>query len=152
MRKNNSTRTPTARPRREPDFDEPVRRWSTLPLTEDRASELVDAFTRYDDGVMIDALIQLICGLAPPPAPDELQDLDERRLAGTAALSRAFTHTRGGRITNSAHTSWNWSAESGNKSSGRAAHLRRRAVYIGSSPSTARFFGGGAVASASSFP
>jgi hypothetical protein len=55
---------------------------------------LVDAFTRYDDGDMIDALIQLICGLAPPPAPDELQDLDERRLAGTAALVQAFRYTR----------------------------------------------------------
>jgi hypothetical protein len=94
MRKNNSTRTPHARQQREPDFDEPVRHWSTLPVSEERARELVDAFTRYDDGDMIDALIQLICALAPPPAPDEQQDLDERRLAGTAALKRAFTHTR----------------------------------------------------------
>ncbi|MDX6270000.1 MAG: hypothetical protein QOD28_1223 [Acidobacteriota bacterium] len=94
MRKDNNTRTAPARARREPDFDEPLRRWSTLPLTQERASELVDAFTRYDDGDMIDALIQLICGLAPPPAPDELEDLDERRLAGTAALERAFTYTR----------------------------------------------------------
>jgi hypothetical protein len=94
MRKDNSTRTSQSRLRREPDFDEPLRRWSTVPISVERASELVDAFTRYDDGDMIDALIQLICGLAPPPAPDELEDLDERRLAGTAALERAFTYTR----------------------------------------------------------
>ena len=94
MRKNNSTHTPSLPVRREPDFDEPIRRWSTLPVSQERASELVDAFTRYDDDEMIDALIQLICGLAPPPAPDDMQDLDERRLAGTAALARAFTYTR----------------------------------------------------------
>jgi hypothetical protein len=94
MRKNNSTRIPSAHRQREPDFDEPFRRWSTLPVSEERARELADAFTRYDDGDMIDALIQLICGLAPPPAPDEQRDLDDRRLAGTAALSRAFTYTR----------------------------------------------------------
>jgi hypothetical protein len=94
MRKNNSTRTPHARQQREPDFDEPIRRWSTLPVSQERARALVDAFTRYDDGDMIDALIQLICGLAPPPVPDEQEDLDERRLAGTAALERAFTYTR----------------------------------------------------------
>jgi hypothetical protein len=94
MRKDNSTRTPPARAQREPDFDEPIRRWSTLPVSEERARQLVDAFTRYDDGDMMDALIQLICGLAPPPAPDEQEDLDERRLAGTAALERAFTYTR----------------------------------------------------------
>jgi hypothetical protein len=94
MRKNNSTRTTHTRQQREPDFDEPIRRWSTLPVSQERASELVDAFTRYDDGDMIDALIQLICGLAPPPKPDDIKDLDERRLAGTAALERAFTYTR----------------------------------------------------------
>ena len=94
MRKNNNTRTPPARARREPDFDEPLRRWSTVPISVERAGELVDSFTRYDDGDMIDALIQLICGLAPPPAVDEQGDLDERRLAGSAALARAFTYTR----------------------------------------------------------
>jgi hypothetical protein len=94
MRKDNSTARAPARPRREPDFDEPLRLWSTLPVSEERACELVDAFTRYDDGDMIDALIKLICGLAPPPKPDEQADLDERRLAGTAALERAFTYTR----------------------------------------------------------
>jgi hypothetical protein len=94
MRKDDNTRPPHVRERREPDFDEPLRRWSTLPLSEERASELVDAFTRYDDSDMIDALIQLICGLAPPPTTDEQQDLDERRLAGSAALARAFTYTR----------------------------------------------------------
>jgi hypothetical protein len=56
MRKDNNTRTVPAR-RREPDFDEPIRRWSTVSITEERACELVDAFTRYDDGDMIDALI-----------------------------------------------------------------------------------------------
>ena len=94
MRKDDNTRRAPVRPRREPDFDEPIRRWSTLPISEERASELADAFTRYDDGDMIDALIQLICGLAPPPTTDEQADLDERRLAGTAALARAFTYTR----------------------------------------------------------
>jgi hypothetical protein len=94
MRKDNSTSRIPARPRQEPDFDEPLRRWSTLPVSEERASELVDAFTRYDDGDRIDALIQLICGLAPPPTTDEQEDLDNRRLAGTAALARAFTYTR----------------------------------------------------------
>jgi hypothetical protein len=94
MRKDNNTRTPHARRQPEPDFDEPIRRWSTLPISQERAGELVDAFTQYDDGEMMDALIQLICGLAPPPKTDEQEDLDARRLAGTAALVRAFTYTR----------------------------------------------------------
>lgn len=94
MRKDDNTWKAPSRARREPDFDEPLRRWSTLPVSEERACELVDAFTRYDNGDMIDALMQLICGLAPPPTTDEQEDLDERRLAGTAALARAFTYTR----------------------------------------------------------
>ena len=93
MRKDNSTRSVPAR-RDEPSFDEPIRRWSTVPVTEERACELFDQFTKYDDGYMMDALIQLICGLSPPPETDDAQDLDNRRLAGTAALLRAFMHTR----------------------------------------------------------
>ncbi|HKP72176.1 MAG TPA: hypothetical protein VJT82_04505 [Pyrinomonadaceae bacterium] len=94
MRKDDSTGVSHARPRREPSFDEPIRHWSNPPITQDRARELVDVFARYDDGDMVDALLQLICGLSPPPVPDDKQDLDERRLAGTAALERAFTYTR----------------------------------------------------------
>jgi len=42
MRKDNSTRTPPVSAQREPYFDEPIRRWSTLPVTQERACELVD--------------------------------------------------------------------------------------------------------------
>src|ERR1700755_2010325 len=93
MLKNDSTRTTPARQRQEPDFDEPVRRWSSLPVTEERACELVDLLTRYDDPDVTDALIQLICGLTPYTPTDDKHILDERFLAGLAALTRAFTYT-----------------------------------------------------------
>jgi hypothetical protein len=48
---------------------------------------------RHDDGEIADALIELICGLMPNTLADETQDLDERYLAGTAALMHAFTET-----------------------------------------------------------
>jgi len=105
MRKNNNTRTPHARQQQEPDFDEPLRRWSTLPVSQERARELVDAFTRYDDGDMIDALIRLICGLAPPPAPDEQGIWTSEGWRGRLHWS-APSPTRGVRIMNSARMSW----------------------------------------------
>ena len=94
MRKDNSTRTPTARPRQEPDFDEPIRRWSTLPITGEKACELVDLITRREDSESLDALIELICGLTPHTPSDDKFVLDERFLAGQAALMHAFTDTR----------------------------------------------------------
>jgi hypothetical protein len=94
MRKDNSTRTLTTRARREPDFDEPVRRWSTLPITGEKACELVDMLMRYGDSRLTDALIELICGLTPYPPSDDKYILDERFLAGQAALMHAFTDTR----------------------------------------------------------
>jgi hypothetical protein len=93
MLKNDSTHTPHARQRREPHFDEPVRRWVNLPVTEERACELVDLLTRYDDSEVMDALIQLICGIMPHPPTDDQNTLDERFLAGLAALMRVFTET-----------------------------------------------------------
>jgi hypothetical protein len=90
MRKNNSTPTPQTRQQREPGFDEPLRRWSTFPVTQKRASELVDAFTRYDDGDMIDALIQLIHGLAPAPAPDELRRFRRAAFGGDGRAGARF--------------------------------------------------------------
>lgn len=94
MRKDNSTRTPAARPRGEPDFDEPIRRWSTLPITGEKACELVDMLTRYGDSRLTDALIELICGLTPHTPTDDKYILDERFLAGQAALVHAFNETR----------------------------------------------------------
>jgi hypothetical protein len=95
MLKDDNMRTPHARQPREPHFDEPIRRWSSLPVTRERACELVDnLLTRYDDGELTDALIQLICGLMPYPPSDDKHTLDERFLAGLAAASRAFTYTR----------------------------------------------------------
>ncbi len=94
MRKDNSTRTPPARPRGEPSFDEPIRRWSTLPVTQERACQLVDLITRREDSESLDALIELICGLTPHMPSDDKFILDERFLAGQAALMYAFTDTR----------------------------------------------------------
>jgi hypothetical protein len=65
-----------------------------LPVTEERARELVDLLMRHDDGEIADALIELICGLMPNPLADDQQDADERLLAGSAALVRAFAETR----------------------------------------------------------
>jgi hypothetical protein len=94
MLKNDSTRAPHAREQGEPHFGEPVRRWSSLPVTQERACELVDLLTRCDDSDVTDALIQLICGLTPHTPTDDQHILDERFLAGLAALTRAFTHTK----------------------------------------------------------
>jgi hypothetical protein len=94
MLKNNSTRTPHARQPHEPDFGEPIRRWSSLPVTPERARELVDLLMRYDDPEVTDALIRLICGLTPHTPTDDKYILDERFLAGSAALMHAFTDTR----------------------------------------------------------
>ncbi|HEV2882966.1 MAG TPA: hypothetical protein VGX24_16975 [Pyrinomonadaceae bacterium] len=93
MRKDNSTRTSPARAQREPSFDEPIRRWANLPITQDRARELVDLITRREDRDSLDALIELICGLMPYPPSDDMHDLDERSLAGHAALWHAFADT-----------------------------------------------------------
>jgi hypothetical protein len=93
MLKNDSTRPTRARQQREPHFDEPLRRWSSLPVTPERACELVDLLTRYDDSDVTDALIQLICGLTPHTPSDDKYILDERFLAGSAALTRAFNNT-----------------------------------------------------------
>jgi hypothetical protein len=93
MLKNDSTRTPRARQERQPHFDEPLRRWSNLPVTEERACELVDLLTRYDDSDATDALIQLICGLMPHPLSDDKHILNDRFLAGLAAAKRAYAET-----------------------------------------------------------
>jgi hypothetical protein len=95
MLKNDSTRTTRARQPHEPDFSEPIRRWSSLPVTRERACELVDhLLIRYDDSELVDALIQLICALTPHTPTDDKHILDERFLAGSAALTRAFNYTR----------------------------------------------------------
>ena len=96
MRKDDNTRTAPARPQREPGFDEPIRRWSTLTITPERACELVDLITRREDSESLDALIALICGLTPFTPLDDQDRLDERFLAGQAALMHAFTDTRRG--------------------------------------------------------
>ena len=94
MRKDNNTRTPPVSAGREPSFDEPGRRWSTFPVTQERARELVDLITRREDGESRDALIELICGLTPHMLSDDKFVLDERFLAGQAALMHAFSDTK----------------------------------------------------------
>src|ERR1700750_242510 len=93
MLKNDSTATPPARQPREPYNDEPLRHWINLPVTNWRACELIDLLTKYDDGEITDALIELICGLMPNPLADDKHTLNERFLAGSAALMRAFADT-----------------------------------------------------------
>ena len=93
MRKDNSTRTLPVRPRGEPSFDEPIRHWANLPITPDRARELVDLITRREDRDSLDALMELICGLMPNTPSDDQHVLDERWLAGRAALWHAFADT-----------------------------------------------------------
>ena len=93
MRKDNSTHPPLARQRQEPGFDEPLRQWANLPITQDRARELVDLITRREDRESLDALIELICGLMPNTPSDDKYVLDERSLAGRAALWHAFADT-----------------------------------------------------------
>jgi hypothetical protein len=94
MRRDNNTASAPARQPHKPHFDEPIRRWVNLPVTEERARELVDLLMRYNDGDIKDALIELICGLMPHPPSDDKHILDERFLAGSAALMHAFTETR----------------------------------------------------------
>ncbi len=89
MRKNDSTSAP--RVRRE--AGEPLRQWVNLPISSERACELVDLITRREDGEGRDALIELICGLMPCVSPEDGETLDERRLAGHAALMHAFAET-----------------------------------------------------------
>jgi hypothetical protein len=93
MLKDNSTHTPPVRPRREPSFEEPIRQWANLPITPDRARELVDLITRREDSESLDALIELICGVMPNVPSDDKNVLDERSLAGRAALWHAFADT-----------------------------------------------------------
>lgn len=94
MRKDDSTRMPPVRPRREQDGLEPLRQWSNLPVSEERAEELIDEITRYGAEYVAVPLIELICGLMPSTYSDNIQDLDQRRVAGSAALTHAFTLTR----------------------------------------------------------
>ena len=93
MRKDNSTRTPPAHQQSQPYFDEPLRQWSSLPVTKERACELVDLITRREDSESLDALMELICGLMPYPPSDDKNVLDERFLAGRAALWHTFADT-----------------------------------------------------------
>jgi hypothetical protein len=85
--------TGAARARREPSLDEPVRHWANLTVSPERACELVDLITRRKDSESRDALIELICGLMPYTPSDDKYILDERFLAGRAALMHAFTDT-----------------------------------------------------------
>ncbi len=74
MRKDDSTRVPSAREGRETSRHEPLRRWTNLPITEERARELVEELTRHETDEGTDALIELICGLMPayPPTTTRL--------------------------------------------------------------------------------
>ena len=93
MRKDNNTGRVPSRPRREPSFEEPLRHWANLPITQDRARDLVDLITRREDRESLDALIELICGVMPNAPADDQHVLDERWLAGRAALWHAFADT-----------------------------------------------------------
>jgi hypothetical protein len=94
MRKDNNTGVSPARQRRELSDIEPIRQWANLPITQERAKELVDELTRYEVDYVTDFLLELICGLMPSPLSDDVQDLDERRLAGLSALMHAFSLTK----------------------------------------------------------
>lgn len=94
MRKDDSTGASHARPRREPSRHEPIRQWSNPPITPAKACELVDLITRREDSDSLDALIALICGLTPYTPSDDKHILDERFMAGQAALMHAFTDTK----------------------------------------------------------
>ena len=93
MRKDDNTGKVSSRLQREPSFHEPIRRWANLPITQDRARELVDLITRREDRDALDALMELICGVMPYTPTDDKNDLDERFLAGHAALWHAFKDT-----------------------------------------------------------
>ena len=94
MRKDGSTGASPARARREPSRHEHIRQWSNPPITPERARELVDLITRREDSDSLDALIALICGVMPHAPSDDKFVLDERFLAGRAALMHAFTDTK----------------------------------------------------------
>ena len=94
MRKDDSTGASPARPRGNPRRHEPIRQWTNLPITQERARELVDELTRHETDDGLDALLELICGLMPAPLSDDKHDLDERRLAGLSALTHTFTRTK----------------------------------------------------------
>ncbi|MDQ1523636.1 MAG: hypothetical protein QOE47_1560 [Pyrinomonadaceae bacterium] len=94
MRKNDNTGTAPARPHREPSFDEPIHQWASISISQERARELVDLITRREDSEGLDALIELICGLTPHIPSDDKDILDERFLAGQAALRHAFSDTK----------------------------------------------------------
>ena len=94
MRKDDSTGASHVGAWREPSFEEPIRRCVNLPVTEERARELLELITKYGYGAVTDALIELICGLTPNTPTDDKHALDERFLAGSAALMHAFIDTR----------------------------------------------------------
>jgi hypothetical protein len=94
MRKDDSTGESPARARRGPRRHEPLRLWANLPITQERARELVDELTRHETDEGSDALLELICGLMPAPLSDDTRALDERRLAGLSALTHAFARTK----------------------------------------------------------
>lgn len=94
MRKDNSTPPPPVQQRRDPDDLEPIRRWSNLPITEEKATELIDEITRYGAEYVAVPLLELICGLMPSTYSDDTEDIDHRRVVGLAALMYAFTLTR----------------------------------------------------------
>ena len=94
MRKDDSTGASPAPSRRETSRHEPFRQWSTLPITQQRARELVDELTRHESDAGTDALLELICGLTPYPPSDDKHVLDERFLAGRSALIHTFTLTK----------------------------------------------------------
>jgi hypothetical protein len=54
---------------------------------------LVDVITRREDRDALDALMELICGVMPNVPSDNTDILDERSLAGHAALWHAFKDT-----------------------------------------------------------
>lgn len=93
MRRDDNTTATPARRQREPSFDEPIRRWVTLPATQERVRQLVDLLLRHDDPEIRDALIELICGLMPYTPSDDKDALDDRFLAGLAALTYVFSET-----------------------------------------------------------
>jgi hypothetical protein len=94
MRKDNSMNAPPVRQRRDADELEPIRQWSTLPITEEKAKELIDEITRYAAEYVSIPLIELICGLTPSLSYDNSDDLNQRNLVGLAALTYTFTQTR----------------------------------------------------------
>ncbi|MBD0370293.1 MAG: hypothetical protein ICV60_05620 [Pyrinomonadaceae bacterium] len=92
MQNDDSTKRAAIRQNRESFHNEPVRYWSTTPISEERAREIVSLLTNYDSDHVTDALIELICGLMPECGESE-DTLNDRYAAGIAALFQAFTYT-----------------------------------------------------------